>query len=350
MPKTEPTVARSTRMPLPAAALGGRRSVEIAIAALGQCVDIRSDGPDQEHVARLAETAEPLPPILVRRSDMRVIDGMHRVLAAILSGRSTIQAEFFDGDQDEAFLRAVQANTAHGLPLSRQDRQAAAGRIITMFPQMSDRAIARASGLGAKAVAGIRRDLVGPVAQPAARVGADGRVRPLSSVESRWRAAELIAQMPEASLRDVARLTGLSPTTVSDVRKRVLAGRPPASTAPRQKASVPAVRLATASVPPARTPAPAETLRRDGDPVRGRPGVGPAVKPDPVTVLERLLRDPSLRLKEEGRLLLRLLQQNATVEWEQLTAVVPSHARNIVGSLARQYAESWLEFAEVLGT
>ena len=88
---------------------------------------------------------------------MQVIDGMHRVRAAILSGAGYIEALLFEGAEDEAFLLAVQLNVAHGLPLSRADRVAAAVRIIHSSPQWSDRAIARAAGLSDKTVASIRR-------------------------------------------------------------------------------------------------------------------------------------------------------------------------------------------------
>ncbi|MGP4002856.1 hypothetical protein [Streptomyces sp. 8N706] len=79
---------------------------------------------------------------------MRVIDGMHRLLAAVVRGQETIDVEFFDGSAEDAFLRAVQGNLAHVLPLLLSDRRAAASRIIVSHPQMSDRAIARASALG----------------------------------------------------------------------------------------------------------------------------------------------------------------------------------------------------------
>ncbi|MCX4231292.1 MULTISPECIES: helix-turn-helix domain-containing protein [Streptomyces] len=167
---------------------------------------------------------------------MRVIDGMHRLLAARLRGQQTIEVEFFDGSPEDAFLRAVASNVPHGLPLSLADRRTAAARIIASHPQMSDRAIARAAGLGAKAVAAIRRRSSGGVPQLGARVGRDGKVRPLSSVEGRRRAAELIAERPQASLREVARYAGISPATVSDVRKRLESGQAPV--AERQEVAV----------------------------------------------------------------------------------------------------------------
>ncbi|WOX07938.1 helix-turn-helix domain-containing protein [Streptomyces sp. N50] len=216
----------------------------------------------------------------------------------------------------------------HGLPLSQADRRAAAARIISSHPQMSDRAIARASGLGAKTVAAIRRRS-SDVVLLHARVGRDGKVRPLNSEAGRRRAAELIVERPGASLREVARLAGISPATVSDVRKRLEAGEAPVTE--REKPGDTGV----ASAPP-------PVVRPKGE-RRMR-----LVQADPSSVLKKLLRDPSLRHKEEGRVLLRLLQQNAVgmQQSSELTAVVPPHCGALVVTLARQYAETWLEFAQ----
>jgi ParB-like chromosome segregation protein Spo0J len=286
---------------------------------------LRSLGPDAEHVALLAELDEPLPPILLDRDTMRVIDGVHRVLAAQLRGQLSIEAEFFDGSQADAFLRAVEANVSHGLPLSQVDRRAAAERILRSHPHLSDRAIGRVAGLGAKAVASLRRHTVGGAPQAEVRLGRDGRVRPVSGAAGRQRVAELIAQRPEASLREVARLAGVSPATVSAVRRRLAADESPQTNR-------------TAGT------APAGVGRR-----RSVPRV-PQEYSDPAAVLEKLVRDPSLRHKAEGRQLLRLLQQNAirTEEWSGLTAAVPAHCGELVVDLARQCAEIWLEFAQEL--
>ncbi|MFF2026775.1 ParB N-terminal domain-containing protein [Streptomyces sp. NPDC058171] len=336
---TEQTATRSTGALL--AESRAERTAPVPIAALLPGESPRSQGPDQEHVARLAEVDGPLPPILVRRSDMRVVDGTHRLLAALVRGQGTIDVEFFEGSAEDAFLRAVEANIAHGLPLSQADRRAAASRIMSSHPQMSDRAIARASGLGAKAVASIRRRSTAAVPQLNARVGRDGRVRPLSSAEGRWRAAEIIAESPQASLREVARLAGISPATASDVRKRIQAGELPAPARPEPMRPAPV---------PVAEPTP-ELADAAVTPVQGRrrhEHATPPAPPDPLSVLEKLLRDPSLRLKEEGRHLLRLLQQNACAEWSGLPLAVPPHCGALVGSLARQYAATWLQFAERL--
>ncbi|MGW3660988.1 transcriptional regulator [Streptomyces sp. NPDC005151] len=309
-----------------------QQSVEkVPISELLPGISLRSQGMDAEHVAHLAEIDAPLPPILVDRRTMRVIDGMHRLMAAFGRGQESIGVEFFDGSTEDAFLRAVQANVTHGLPLSQADRRAAAAKIIELHPHMSDRAIARASGLGAKTVAAVRRQL-GGVVQLHARVGRDGKVRPLSSDEGRRRAAELIAERPGASLREVARLAGISPATVSDVRRRLRAGVAPVTDGeqPRDPEG--------ADIAPSRV-----TKLRSERKVELRDA-------DPSPVLEMLLRDPSLRHKEEGRNLLRLLQQNAIGmrQRSELTAAVPPHCGALVVNLARHYAETWLEFAQKL--
>lgn len=117
----------------------------------------RLSGADEAHVNRLAEAGVQLPPIIVHRPTMRIIDGVHRVRAAMLNGKIEIEAEFFDGSEDEAFVKAVELNIAHGLPLTMTERKLAAARILANCPDLSDRTIARSCGLSDKTVAGIRR-------------------------------------------------------------------------------------------------------------------------------------------------------------------------------------------------
>lgn len=309
----------------------GPRTETVFVSSLLPGDTPRSGGQDQEHIARLAEIDEPLPPILVERRSMRVIDGIHRLLAMLLKGQETIEVEFFDGSAEDAFLRGVTANVTHGLPLSHADRKAAAARILTSHPHMSDRAIARASGLGAKTVAAIRRDSSDALACVKARVGSDGKVRPLNSAEGRLRAAEVLAERPEASLREVARIAGISPATVSDVRKRIAVGELPVN-----------VRSDAADLQgDAATPARDLGARNNKGPKRPE-------QVDPAPVLKKLLRDPSLRHNQEGRNLLRVLQQNAIAMTSELTVAVPPHCRELVVKLARQYAETWFEFAREL--
>jgi transposase-like protein len=311
-----------------------RNATAVPVALLLQGESPRLEGQNRAHVIRLAEVDTPLPPILVDRRSMRVIDGMHRLTAARLNGAETIEVEFFDGTDADAFLRAVEANVTHGLPLSQADRRAAAERIIVSHPHLSDRAIAQVAGIGAKAVAAIRdRSGKGP-AQAAARLGKDGKVRPLSSAEGRTRAAALLTERPQASLREVARIAGVSPATVSDVRRRLERG----------EAAVPA-----RSGPLLGQPDPCG----GGEPkaqCRNRQMDNSAQQQPAAEVLEKLLRDPSLRHNEDGRQLLLLLRSNAMglQEWADLIAVVPPEYANLVGQLAKEYEQAWLGFAKEL--
>ena len=65
---------------------------------------LRVKGEDIKHVRVLAEVEDELPPIVVHRATMRVIDGMHRVRAAILSGVAYIEALLFEGAEDVSHL------------------------------------------------------------------------------------------------------------------------------------------------------------------------------------------------------------------------------------------------------
>ena len=104
---------------------------------------------------------------------MRVIDGMHRLRAAQLRAAKKIEVKFFDGTDDLAFLLAVRANVAHGLPLSKADRVAAAARIIESRPQWSDRAIASAAGPSPSTVKAARKRSTDAGQQLNARLGRD---------------------------------------------------------------------------------------------------------------------------------------------------------------------------------
>jgi len=302
--------------------------VTMPLIALQSGESPRLEGENQAHIAWLAETDALLPPILVDRRSMKVIDGMHRLLAASLRGRETIDVEFYDGSQADAFLRAVEANVTHGLPLSQSDRRAAARRIVTSHPHLSDRSIGESTGLAARTVATIRRS-TDAVPQLNARMGRDGRVRPLDGLAGRRRAAGLLAEHPRASLREVARAAGVSPATARDVRRRLEQGEDPTRPGPRRAAAANGAAAA-----------PGETGRRARRVSRVEPSL----------VLEKLLRDPSLRHNEEGRWLLRLLKFNAVSaqKWSEAITRIPPHSAAQVVQLARLYAQMWLRFAQEL--
>jgi ParB-like chromosome segregation protein Spo0J len=284
----------------------------------------RIEGESGEHTRLLAETFEQLPPILVHRQTMRVIDGNHRLSAALLRGQDSIDVQYFDGTTRDAFVMAVRTNMAHGLPLSREDRGAAAARIISSHPEWSDRAIAASTGLAPRTVSRIRAELSADRAQPARRAGLDGRMRPVDATEGRIRASEIIAERPDASLREIARQAGISPTTAREVRALVRRGEDPR--APRER------------TPPA--------ARAGGSAGRGkdRSAVNALV------LLEGLRNDPQLRFTEAGREVLRWLASRAPgpAGLQDTVVKIPPHCGLLIAELARSLANDWARFADDL--
>ncbi|MEU9559740.1 ParB/RepB/Spo0J family partition protein [Streptomyces fumanus] len=310
--------------------------VEIEISSLSLAGSPRLAGESAEHIEALAAAQEPLPPITVHRPTMRVIDGFHRLKAAQSRGDSTIAARFFDGDEAAAFVLAVKLNAAHGLPLTLADRKRAAERIIASRPQWSDRRVASVTGISPGTVGDIRRRDGREPEAVGRRLGQDGRLRPVDGSAGRIIAGELLTENPELSLRQVARAAGISPETARDVRNRLRNGEDPL---PRQH------------------------LRRK-DPEQGRdvvvrkgfrtfglarsPGRGqPRAVPDRAVLVKRLKDDPALRFTDTGRNLLRILALHTLSkdEWEAIIDNVPPHCSNIIADLARQFADLWSEFA-----
>lgn len=271
----------------------------VAVAEVRGGHSPRQGGENLEHVRTLADVIGELPPIIVRRDDMQVVDGMHRLRAARLRGDERIAVRFFEGGDDEAFVLAVRTNVTHGLPLSLADRKAAAARIIASHAHWSDRMIATVAGLSAATVARLRRDRPEPA--PAVRLGNDGKLRPVNSLERRQVARAILLAEPGLSLREVARRAGISPETARSVRRK----------------------LATAE---------------------------PVPTPDPATLVVRLRSDPTLRFSETGRALLRLLEARSVTpdQWAAIAANVPPHWRDTVARMAAECADAWRSFSETL--
>ncbi len=172
---------------------------------------------DRAHVAALAELEGRWPPILVSRSDDRVIDGHHRVAAAGLLGHTKVAALLFDGTADDAFIEAVRHNIEHGLPLTIDERKAAARRLLADHFEWSDRRIAEVCALSPRTVGRLRTAADPDTHGAISRVGSDGRTR--SQPESRrLQILEMVRTNPQASLRTVAQGVGTSPETVRRVR------------------------------------------------------------------------------------------------------------------------------------
>jgi ParB-like chromosome segregation protein Spo0J len=270
----------------------------------------RSAGENLEHIRMLADADADLPPIIVHRPTMRVVDGVHRLRAALLRGRTEIDVQFFEGDDNDAFVLAVHANVAHGMPLSLADRKAAAARIVASHPHWSDRMIATAAGLSAATVARIRLNRAERHGEPdpPSRIGHDGKVRPINAPERRRLARSLLLAEPSLSLREVARRVGISPETARSVRGR---------------------------------------LRGGGEPDRPVPA---EPRPDLTAVVRTLRNDPALRFSESGRELLRLLDAYTVTpeRWAVIANNVPPYCRDAVARMAIECARAWHGFAQQL--
>ncbi|MGW5049939.1 streptomycin biosynthesis protein [Actinokineospora sp. NPDC004072] len=289
----------------------------------------RTGGVSEEHVQALAKTGARLPPIIVHRPTMRVIDGVHRLRAAELGEQRRIEARFFDGDEDDAFVLAVEANVVNGLPLTLADRKAAAARIVATHPSRSDRWIALVSGLAATTVSAIRRCSTVSGRQSNTRVGRDGRLRPLDSSERRRLAGELISADPSRSLRDIARAVGIAPSTVLDVRNRLSSGEDP----------VPVRRDGAAKAAPA--DGTARQPRRASAPVRS--------EVDPAAIMLALRKDPSLRFSEAGRALLRWLDAHSVAcHAAPPPEDIPAHCLSTVAALAWHNGRFWMALSKHL--
>lgn len=296
--------------------------VEIPIRSLLPADSPRLTGPNFEHVRILAETEGELPPIIVHADSKRLIIGEHRRLAALMRGEETIRAKLYRGSEGSAFVMAVRSNVKHGLPLSMAERKAAAARILQFFPAWSDRAIASVSGLSHKTVAMVRSSSTAGSDILANRIGQDGRVRAVQISEKRHRASEMLKENPEATLRKVAEATGLSPTTVRDVKSRMNRGEDPVIPRQRTRDSQPRKRVRTTPI-------------NEGW--------------DPLCAIRNLKVDPSFRFNQAGQLLLRSLDAPVNMpEHDLLISRLPSHCSGVIARLAAHSAAWWQEFERKL--
>ncbi|MGW1895267.1 helix-turn-helix domain-containing protein [Streptomyces sp. NPDC002004] len=313
----------------------------------------RLDGLSHDHVQVLAACGKEFEPILVHREAGRVVDGMHRLQAAILRGRRDIAVRYVEGSSAELFVRSVQANTSHGLPLTLKDRKAAVARILASHPHWSDRAIAAVAGVSPKTV-GAARGRCSSEESPqsnqstTARVGRDGRARPVDMPQRREKALALLTARPDVTLREVAQEAGVSISTVHRMRQELRSG-PPAELQRGQTSAPP-----EASWPEEGTPATSSgpvAAARQVSHLTSVPSPPERLPPDVARprarALHTLSNDPSIRFTDSGRALLRWLngQAQALAAGEQLLESVPPHCARAVAEVASHYAKEWERLA-----
>ena len=307
------------RSPVDQRFVGGERTV-IAIGRLDLSLSPRVNGVDPRHVAVLAQLdPAALPPVVVQRGTLRVVDGAHRVHAARLRAETCVAVEIVEGDDEELFVQAVCRNAEHGLPLSLEDRRSACRRILRTHPDWSNRRIAGLVGLSPNTVGSARRLRCDEEAEPTARLGRDGRVYRTGGGRAVERVRTALAANPSASVREVAATAGISVGRAHSLRRELLAARG-----------------GTGPVAPASTGADA-----------GASGPGAEAI---VALVGALAADPSLRHTEQGRALLQLVVPQALepVRWRSLLEAVPSHRAEDVIELSQGLARTWSLFAEEL--
>ncbi len=304
-------------------------SVHLAPAAsLVDADSPRLGGLSQDHIDVLAQGD--IEPILVHRATRRVVDGMHRLQAARLRGNEMVPVRYLDGPASEVFIHSVAAHVSHGLPRTLKDRKAAARRILTQHPDLSDRAIARITRLSPKTVGAVRRASCEEVPQSKVRVGSDGRSRPLDAAQRREAARAFLTEHPAATLHETATAAGVSISTACEIRQRMR----------NEEQELPMPDQSTA--------------REVRDPPRaggaGTPGSNPYAGRGRARQIETLAKDPSLRFTQSGRALLRWLHERAPdlEAGRQLLDSVPPHCAVVVADLADSYAREWQRFASAL--
>ncbi|MFI1683006.1 ParB/RepB/Spo0J family partition protein [Streptomyces sp. NPDC020607] len=285
--------------------------IRIPITLLRDADSPRLAGVDQDHVRTLAACTDKLPPIIVHRSTMKVIDGMHRLHVARLNGEETIEVRYFEGSNREAFLLAVELNLKHGLALALSDRKKSAMKILESFPEWSDRAVAMKTGLSGKTVGVLRRKFAGQIAQAPLRVGRDGRVRPLNSHKDRRQTAHILPAEPDTVPRESAG-SGVPGSAAQEAQKRLRS---------------------------------AEEGPTAGAEARSRAPHGPEAAPplvDPLAQLESLRRDPALKYSNDGREMIRWLEARIIRKSDPgLVLQAPAHQARKIAALARACAAQW---------
>jgi hypothetical protein len=173
---------------------------------------------DPRHVELLAAVLDRCPQIVVRRAGRVLLDGHARVAAARLKGRATLPVKWFTGSDAEALEAAISANARHGLPLTGPERAASLHALLELAPQWSNRRLAAAAGVSEATVRRARCPGASQTHLDSEILGADGKHYPRDVAIRRATATGLMRSRPDMSNRAIARLAGLSHTTVGKLR------------------------------------------------------------------------------------------------------------------------------------
>ena len=106
---------------------------------------------NEETIIRYMESFASLPPVRIQARTNIVVDGVHRVEAAVRLGLEEVPVTPEPIDDEELRLVAGLANAGHGQPLSRAERNRLAVALVRNYGKLREEA-ARLLGLSASAV------------------------------------------------------------------------------------------------------------------------------------------------------------------------------------------------------
>ncbi|MEU5100060.1 transposase [Streptomyces sp. NPDC020996] len=175
----------------------------IPIRSLWPDVTGRSRGESDEYVEMLSQLSGKLPPIVVHRNTMRVIEGMHRLKAVQLRGEQSIDVIFVDGDERDVFVPAGRPNDGRGVPSSLAGRGAESDQFPKSPAQQPDRDIRAAAGLVPEALGAKRGCSTAPDVASAMRTTLDGRGRPICMADVRGITCERVLPQQETPVRQL---------------------------------------------------------------------------------------------------------------------------------------------------
>jgi hypothetical protein len=193
---------------------------------------------DQDHVDQMVLVVRDLKPIPVAMDSQggySALGGLHRMAAHRQAGEEWIDADIYDDLPHTKWLAfAVEDNRENALPLSKEERKAAAHKLIKTTDNDSE--IARLCGFDRKTIGEWRGSvMVGD--SPTMTEGQKGR-RLRKGPGTNVRAYE--EANPDASISQVSNETGASRATVSRGRRLARRGPPgPQPTDPTAGASTP---------------------------------------------------------------------------------------------------------------
>lgn len=137
---------------------------------------------DEDRVAYFRDVFDDLPPITVEAGSLRLIDGWHRVEAALRLGRDQVPANVVATPAEGILAASIGFASRAAKPLSREERRHAITLLLKEDARRSDRWLASIAGVSAATVASTRAELEVRAEVEAAthRLGRDGveRSRP----------------------------------------------------------------------------------------------------------------------------------------------------------------------------